>query len=313
MKRLASTPLLALCLLLSTPVQAEQAPPAPPAESSTEAAALKAQGDDAMQRLDYATALSLYEQAYAHEKNPALLYNRGRALQALRRFPEALDALEAFEREAPSELKARVPKLAELLSEVRGKVSTLALTANVKGARILVAQRVIGTTPLSSPVRLNAGAVVVEVTADGYHPYKKRVELPPAGRLELAVELRSKSTTGILEVGSPVPGAAVWVGGHHIGTVPAQTVLDAGTHQVTVRKEGYEPASTTAVVRVGATNHLDVPLEKPPGITSRWWFWTGVGAVVLGGTALTIALLTERDPEAGSIPPGQVSGPLVRF
>jgi hypothetical protein len=90
-------------------------------------------------------------------------------------------------------------------------------------------------------------------------------------------------------------------------------VLAAGTHQVQVRREGYEPATSSAVVRVGETTRLDVPLHSPPAITSRWWFWTGVGAVVLGGTALTVALLTEREADSGSIAPGQVSGPLVRF
>lgn len=291
----------------------ETVPPAETEGASAKAAALKSQGDDAMQRLDYGAALALYDEAYALEKNPALLYNRGRALQALRRFPEALDALEAFEREAPPELRARVPKLGELVGEVRGKVSSLSLSANIAGARIVVGQRVIGTTPLSGPLRLNAGTVNLEVSADGYHPFKKRVELPAGGRVELSVELRSKSTSGVLEVSSPVAGAAVWVDGRRAGTVPVQSVLGAGTHEVVVRREGYEAATTTAVVRVGETSRLDVPLSAPPGITSRWWFWTGVGAVVLGGTALTIALLTERDPESGNIPPGQVSGPLVRF
>lgn len=293
--------------------RADEAPPAAKDDAASRAAGLKAQGDDAMQRLDYDAALSFYEQAYAIEKSPALLYNRGRALQALRRFPEALDALEAFEREAPSELKARVPKLEGLLADVRSKVSALVLSTNVPGARVVVRQRVIGTTPLAGPVRLNAGEATVEVSADGYIPYRKTIELPAGGRTELSVALHSKSTSGVLEVTSPISGAAVWVDGRRIGVVPAQTIVTAGSHQISVRREGYETATTTAVVGVGATRRLDVPLDSPPGITSRWWFWTGVGAVVLGGTALTIALLTERDPDSGNIPPGKVSGPLLSF
>lgn len=306
--------LASLCLLVPVGARAEEkGSPAPAEEPRAKSSALKSQGDDAMQRLDYGKALALYDEAYALDKNPALLYNRGRALQALQRFPDALDALEAFEREAPDELKARVPKLRELVNEVRARVSALVLTANVSGARVVVGQRVVGTTPLSGPVRLNAGTVNVEVSADGYHPFKKRLELPAGGRVELSVDLHSKSTSGVLEVSSPVAGAAVWIDGKRIGTVPAQTVLNAGTHQVLVKREGYEEATTSAVVRVGETSRLDVPLRSPPGITSRWWFWTGIGAVVLGGTALTVALLTERDAESGSIPPGQVSGPLLRF
>jgi hypothetical protein len=182
--------LLLVCVTLlghASPAWADEPAVATGGEAPTGAAALKAQGDDAMQRLDYSKALALYEQAYALEKNAALLYNRGRALQALRRFPEALDALEAFEREAAPELKTRVPKLGELVTEVRGKVSVLVLSCNVEGARVVVGQRVIGTTPLPGPVRLNAGTAQLEVTADGHHPYRSRVQLPPAGPQEVQV------------------------------------------------------------------------------------------------------------------------------
>ncbi|MCC6898372.1 MAG: PEGA domain-containing protein [Polyangiaceae bacterium] len=308
---------LCLCLLfcISVVVWAPAAAHAdePPPPTTSEASRLKSEGDDAMQRLDYVQALALYDRAYALEQNPALLYNRGRALQALGRFPDAQDALEAFDAQAPDELKARVPKLRELLAEVRAKVSVLSLEANVSGARVLVNSRLVGTTPLGAPLRLNAGLAWVEVTAEGHHPFKQKVELTGGGRVSLSVVLHSKSTSGVLEVRSPVAGARVWVDGRRIGSVPAQTIVEAGSHEVVVRREGYEDATTRAVVRVGGTSRLDVPLREPPGITSRWWFWTGVGAVVLGGTALTVALLTEREPESGSIPPGQVSGPLVRF
>jgi hypothetical protein len=82
---------------------------------------------------------------------------------------------------------------------------------------------------------------------------------------------------------------------------------------VSVTHPRYDTAETTAVVRVGQTSRLSVPLDQPPGLTSRWWFWTGVGVVVVGGAVLTAALLTERDADEGNIPPGKVSGPLLRF
>lgn len=284
-----------------------------PAPSKTEAEELKTAGDDAMQRLDYASALTAYEKSYALEPNPALLYNRGRALQALGRYPEALDQLEAFRRDASPELKARVPKLDELVKEVQAKVGSLVVQSNVAGARVLVRGRLVGTTPLSQPLRLNAGRASVEVLADGYHPFKKSLLLPSGSTYELDALLFSKNTTGVLEVSSPVAGAIVFMDGKRVGTVPVQTALPAGEHRVLVRHEGYEEAETSAVVRAGKSSRLDVPLDRPPGITSRWWFWTGVGVVVVGGVALTAALLTERSPDEGDIAPGKVSGPLLSF
>jgi hypothetical protein len=45
-------------------------------------------------------------------------------------------------------------------------------------------------------------------------------------------------------------------------------------------------------------------------LTARWWFWGGIGAVVAGGVVLSVALLTERSADKGTIAPQQLSAPL---
>lgn len=296
--------LFTFVLSLASPAAAQRAEAAPD---------LKAQGDEAMQRIEYERALEFYDQAYALAPSPALLYNRGRAYEALARYPEALEQLEAFEREAPPELRAKVRKLDELLGRVRAKVSALELSCNVSGARVVIRSRVIGSTPLSTPLRLNAGPAVVEVSADGYHPFKRSLTLAGGSKVALEVKLLSKSTSGLLTVGSPVAGATVFIDGRRLGAVPVQTALPAGKHRVLVKHPDYDPADTSVVMVAGAQNEINVPLDKPPGLLSRWWFWTGVGVAVAGGAVLTYALLTERDPDTGDMAPGQVAGPLVRF
>ena len=52
-----------------------------------------------------ADALRAYNEAYALEPQPALLYNRGRAHMALEQFPEALQQLLQFREQAPPELR----------------------------------------------------------------------------------------------------------------------------------------------------------------------------------------------------------------
>ncbi len=53
---------------------------------------------------------------------------------------------------------------------------------------------------------------------------------------------------------------------------------------------------------------LVVPPEEP-GITSRWWFWTGVAVVVLGGVAVGVVLATSGN-EPAERPPGEL---VLRF
>jgi hypothetical protein len=292
----------------------EATQPAPDASSeSGDAARLKAEGDAAMVELRYEEALDLYTQSYELEPNPALLYNRGRALEALARVPEALDQIERFAKVAPEELRSKVPQLDELIDHLRSNVCTLALEVNVDGARVLLRNEQIAESPIQRAIAVNAGRGVLEVVADGYRPFERQLTLPGGGELSVEVLLEPLATTGVLIVSASAAGAVVYIDGDRAGTAPVQRDLEAGRHGVRVLREGFEKAETTAVVSAGKTTKLDIKLNELPGVTEKWWFWTGVGVVVLGGAVLSYALVTERSPGRGDIPPHRVSAPLVSF
>ena len=133
-----------------------------------------------MDALRFDAALSAYERAYELSHDPALLYNEGRAYQARGENPRALERLEQFAREAPLELKARVPGLATLLADLRLHVAAVDLHCDVDGARVLLGGREVGVTPLAAPAKIDAGRFPLEVLAEGYYPYSKRVDLQGA-------------------------------------------------------------------------------------------------------------------------------------
>src|SRR5260221_10534174 len=113
---------LAAVLLIAGTARAQ---PAPEAED------LKHKGDTLLVERRYDEALDAYDKAFALSPNPAIHFNRARALQFLARFPEALTALERFEEESTPELRAKVPGLAELVAELRSKVATITITNGV--------------------------------------------------------------------------------------------------------------------------------------------------------------------------------------
>lgn len=275
-----------------------------------DAADIKKRGDDAMESGRPADALAAYNEAYAISKDPALLYNKGRALQALTEYPQALSELEAFDKQAPADLKARVPGLPKMIAELRARVTTLTIACDVDGARVRFRDRTIGRCPVLEPVVVNAGKGTLEVTADQYMPWQRDVDLPGGGTATYDVHLLSKNTTGVLVVKSSTPSAEVTIDGKVSGTAPVETSLSAGTHTVELRRDGYKPAKTSAVVGAGEKKEIDVTLESEPGLLGRWWFWAGVGAVVAGGVAVVIALNTEKEAESGTVPPGRVVGGL---
>jgi tetratricopeptide (TPR) repeat protein len=51
--------------------------------------------------------------------------------------------------------------------------------------------------------------------------------------------------------------------------------------------------------------------DDDSAVTERWWFWTGVGAVVIGGTALALALALGGD-DAGTAAPYAGNGGSLR-
>jgi hypothetical protein len=297
-----------LALLAGMPAAAIAQTPEPTATASE----LKRQGDAAMDALRYDDGLALYKKAYALSRDPALLYNQARSYQALGDYASALDYLERFETEASTALRARVPDLGGLDAELRGKVATLTIRCNVAGAEVVLRDKVLGQTPLAGPLKTTAGRATLIIHAESYQPFRRELDLAGGSALTVEVFLTQRDRTGILTVHSTVAGARVTVDGTPRGDAPIELVTPAGMHQVRVESAGYEAAQTSVVVDVGHRKDLDVPLAKTSPITAKWWFWTGIGAVVAGGVVTVVVLTTERSPDRGTISPGVVSGAFTK-
>ncbi len=308
---------LACCAVAASGLAAEPKPVlTPPSEAppsnAGRARALRDQGNQAMLDMRYVDALGLYQQSRALDpEDVGVIYSLARAHQLLGEFPEALDHLEEFERRAPSEMKVKVGRLEQLLVDLKSRVSTLILRCNQPGARVLLRDRVVGTTPLRA-LRVASGTATLQVELEGFFPVQRQVVLPAGGALALELGLPARSTSALLRVGTRPGGALVLVDGKNVGTSNprVELILPAGAHRVSARREGFEDASVPVVLQAGATRELSVPLERTVPVTSRWWFWTGAALVVAGGVALGYALLSEGPAGRGSLPPGQVSAPL---
>lgn len=301
--------LMVVCLALGILLGGVAVPRTAFAQDSAEEA--KRKGDEAMVALRYQEALAHYQQAYEATKNPALLYNMGRAYEGLAEFPKALDALEEFNDKAPAELKARVAKLEDLLKDVRSRVATLVISCSVENADIRLGEKVVGRTRIGQTViRVNAGKQKLVVSREGFFSYERDVGLT-GGKVETVdVQLASRSEAAVLRVTSPVEGASVALDGKPMGVVPVESPVLPGTHKVGVTREGYDDANTSVVVNAGERKDLAMPLAKKASLFTRWWFWTAVGAVAIGVTTTIIVLNTEKDPDSGTIAPGQVRADL---
>ena len=271
---------------------------------------LKKRGNELMLAGRARDAIPLYEEGFAKSHDPAFLYNLGRAYESLGQYADALDRLEAFDRNVTSEQRGALPDLPKYMQFVRDRVSSLTIVVSADGAVVKIDGRVVGESPMPKEVRRNAGTVRLDVLKDGYEPYSEEVKADPGRvRVKVALVLREKATLHI----SSVAGAAIIVDGKPAGTAPGDVMVPPGEHEIALQKEGYERASTRLTVRADETRDVSLALSRERSVLTRWWFWTAVGAVAVGG-AVTAVILTRDPPNrTGTIPPGDVGTPLLRF
>lgn len=207
----------------------------------------------------YPTALAALEESYRLYPSPVALYN---IALAHREMGHVQRAVEAFERYL-TEGGARVP--AERITAVRDTLRQLreqVATVTLTATPTPFAAVVDGRDAAltDGALSLDPGEHVLVVTAPGRRPWREEVRLAPGQRVTRSVTLEPDGTT------APAPAAG--------------------------------EAAPTTMPPTGTTPH---PREGPraPAITSRWWFWTGLAVIVVGGVVAGVAIATS----GGSEPP----------
>jgi tetratricopeptide (TPR) repeat protein len=127
-------------------------------------------------RGDFPDAAKEFEEAYRLSARPELLYNMGKsydgagdmrgALVAYRRF---LDSVQT----SPDR-----PFVEKRTAELNGLIARLTLTSSIEGANVMLDGERLGVTPLPpAPIELNPGEHSIEISAEGYSTFRKRVTL----------------------------------------------------------------------------------------------------------------------------------------
>lgn len=277
-------------------------------------------------QLNYVEALAAYRAAL--EKNPrdvVLHYNIGRAQQARGDYPGALDALLEFEKKAPPETKAKVPQLAQLIGDVRGRVGQLDVKCSLsvpESTIVIDTTHVEGCTTTPKRVRVSlpsrTATVEVRLESEQYRAPNVRVSVEGGGApVDVLLVPAPKATSGILRVEATPDSAVVLVDGTLKGNSPVEVSLPPGSHVVDVNAESYESTRVPFVMESGGRKELKVTLQKSTPVMERWWFWPAVGGGVVAVAAITVTVILivqpEREHTRGTIEPGVVSAPLVTF
>lgn len=167
-----------------------------------------------------------------------------------------------------------------------------------KGAKVFIDDKEIGEVPLPGVIEVEPGRRNIRVQKRGFTPYIDTV-LPSLGQI-IEVEVDLVPSGGFLKATSKDAGLKLQllIDGTIVGFTPFDGDVAPGEHTVEARAAGYLPESQHISVKAGQDTVLEFGLKVVPApiikedksIFSRWWFWTAVGAVVVGGVATGVAV-----------------------
>jgi hypothetical protein len=245
-------------------------PPAPKPAAPPSAAA-KAEASERFQRGlslfeagNLNAALVEFERAYEVVPHPTVLFNIGLVNVALERPAEAERALETLVA-APGTLSTdRLIKAKDTLSEVKTRIGQIELTT-IAGAQIELDGVVVGTTPLKAPLRVATGTHVLGALAPGHAPLRKSISVTSGQTTTITLEppvIEGRLAHLALRTG--LPGASLFVDGELVAKTPIATTLTflPGTHELTLRREGYLDAKTRIALSEGATGEIELEPEE---------------------------------------------------
>ncbi len=154
---------------------------------------------------------------------------------------------------------AKKQTVAARLKELEAKTAPVTITVNEPGATIAIDDKVVGTSPLTGPVRVGAGPRRLRVTKDGFTPFEQGPNITAGTPVTLDVKLVSTAVKGKVVVkektGKPV---RVIVDGVDMGDAPWTGELDPGQHDIGARAAGLAAMPQKVTVERGQTQEVEL-------------------------------------------------------
>lgn len=266
--------------------------------------------------LRWREALERFEASAALRPHPGTTYNIAICQRALGQYTRARESFQQVLEQAKSQpLDANLLEdTRAILGELKRVLAEVHIELTPKSAKLSIDGRPLSKTgsgrfvaglrdpaPPEAPgesdlrVTLDPGPHLLLISRRGYADYVKRLNVRPASRTSLRLELSRLPAS--LRIQANRKRAAVSIDGIDVGTAPISLSRPAGSYRVEVQREGFQPYVTDARLRSGEEVTLRAVLDpETVALSERWWFWAGIGVLAVGVGVTTYAL-TRPDPE----------------
>jgi len=146
-----------------------------------------------------------------------------------------------------------------ITATLRINTGSIMIDSEPTKAAIFLNDKEVGTTP-ETITCLNPAKYNVEVRLDGYEAWSKSVKVKIGKESVLKAELQIKS--GSVSINSKPSNARIYIDGEEVGITPdIIKSIDSGTHEVEVKKDGYETWSESVDIEADKEKSLTVVLR----------------------------------------------------
>jgi hypothetical protein len=224
-------------------------------------------------------------------------YNLALALRGERSFRGAKKALDRFLAlaEKTNASADSVDKARALLGEIEPKISKLTVKVSGKASEVKVDGEKIGDGDGTYEMTVDPGKHEVIASRSGFAPVRDVREIAEGERAIVEVDAALVPNPGKLIVQATPIDAEIRIDGAVVGRGEVMRELPVGEHKIEVVAEDHLGEVRAVVVPPGAETRVQISLpEESESVAGEWWFWAGIGAVVLAGAAVTAIALYPR-------------------
>lgn len=196
-------------------------------------------------------------------------------------------------------------------------VKTSLVNVNVIGpsnAIVKVDGKEVGGAPYRGQVGVSPEPHAFSAEAPGYVTATQSAVVREGEALNLTLQLSQEQAKGKLVILTRPEGAVIEIDGKTVGATKWEGPVDAGTHQVVAKKQGFYQYSYDVEVPKGGERTVTAQLNEDRNTSFVPWL---IGTVlVVGASSVAIYFITrpkDEEPVKGSLPPFTVGTPSVRF
>ncbi|MFO0562840.1 MAG: PEGA domain-containing protein [Polyangiales bacterium] len=294
----------------SAPALAQTAPTPEPPVSERDAARARAlphfqEGLRLAEAQQWAEALAEFNRARSEFATTNVLFNVGYCQRALGQYVEALGTLRQFVASSESAAHPRRDEAVSIVTELEARIGRVRVRVRDDlraGVELSIDGRSVRLEPNGElSIAVNPGSHTVQARHAGFVALFEDRAVRPGEIVTIEVALRRLPTR--LIVRANVDGSAVLLDGASMGSAPFEAEVEPGRRVLEVRSAGYISHRSTLNLVTGTPARITVDLQREPvSVVRRWWFWTAIGAGVVG-TATAAALIAMGPPpyDGGSL------------